>query len=250
MKPIRFLPLVALAAFALLALKLAGMMVGEDVMLTGTRQTLAKADSGANAVADKTANKEKKTSGNGAKEATNPGDKGNPAEKSTGKKRKVPRDIASILKDDHRSRAEISLLTSLSKRRKELDRREQELDMRASLIKAARKRIDERIVMLKGLEEKIQRFAKRQKEQKKKQFDQLVKMYSAMKPKGAALIFNELDKNVLLGIIQNMKPQTMSAILAAMSPSKAREITIALAGETRKKITENSLNELPGIEGQ
>ena len=77
----------------------------------------------------------------------------------------------------------------------------------------------------------------------------LVKMYSSMKPKGAARIFNELDKKVLLGIMKNMKPQAMSAILAAMAPAKAREMTISLAGMTQQKFTEKNLDDLPKING-
>lgn len=239
MKPIRFLPLVALAAFSLLILKLAGMMMGEGYILTGSQKTIAKEtpDAKPPEAADK-----KKKQDNADKNSSL-------AAKRIGAKPQAPKDIASLGGGGHRSKSEISLLTSLSKRREQLDRREKKLELHVNLIKAAEKRIDERISILKALESKIQRFAKAQKEEKSEQFDRLVKMYSAMKPKGAARIFNELDKNVLLGIIKNMKPQAMSVILAAMAPEKAREMTISLAGATQQKITENSLDALPKING-
>ncbi len=237
MKPVRFLPLVALAAFSLLGLKLAGMMMGEGVVLSGSAPSQAKPVPDANPPA-KAAAKDKAP------------DKGSLASKRIGgAPPAAPRDVTSLLNEDHRSKAEISLLTSLSKRRKQLDARERELEMRLNLIKAAEKRIGERIKVLKKLEIKVQRFAKAQKEVKNAQFNRLVKMYSAMKPKGAARIFNDLDKKVLLGIIQNMKPQAMSAILAAMAPEKAREMTISLAGNSQKELTERSLEELPKING-
>lgn len=240
MKPVRFLPLVALAAFSLLTLKLAGMMMGEGYMLTGSSQTLAKTTPDDKSAEPETAKKDEKI----------PIKKGSLAAKRIGAKKKAPKDMASLSNEGHhRSKAEILLLSSLSKRREQLDVREREIKLRLTLMKAAEKRIDERIVILKRLEVKIQRFAKVQKEQKVKQYDRLVKMYSAMKPKGAARIFNELDKSVLLGIIQNMKPQAMSTILAAMHPVKAREITISLAGATKKRFTEQSLDDLPKIKG-
>jgi flagellar motility protein MotE (MotC chaperone) len=249
MKPVRFLPLVALAAFSLLTLKLAGMMMGEGYMLTGTRQTQAKATPDDDVPKEQDAPPKDKDDPQGDKD--DPKMKGNLAAKRIGAKRPPPPDVTSLLSSegDHRTKAEILLLTSLSKRRKELDVREREIEMHVTLMKAAEKRIDERITVLKKLEVKIQRFAKAQKTAKSAQFNRLVKMYSAMKPKGAARIFNELDKKVLLGIIENMKPQAMSAILAAMAPEKAREMTISLAGATQRQLTEKSLDELPKIQG-
>jgi flagellar motility protein MotE (MotC chaperone) len=241
MKSIRFLPLVALAAFSLLALKLASLMLGEGYILTGTQQTLAQAEPASSKA--QSAPKKVDDTGKTAKTSSK-----KPAKKRN-KKDQPPVDITNLAKENHLTSAEIDLLSSLSKRREELDARERELELRQTLLKAAQKNIDERIAALKKLENKIQRFASADKEKKDKQFNKLVKMYSAMKPKGAARIFNELDKKVLIGIIQQMKPQAMSAILAAMEPSKAREMTIALAGYTKKRITENTLDSLPKIQG-
>ncbi len=240
MKPVRFLPLVALAAFSLLSLKLAGLMLGEGYMITGSQKTLAKAIPDANPPAKPTSKKAK----TGSKSSSGP----SPAKGQ--KKKSPPKDVLSLRQGGYQSSSEIKLLSSLSKRRKQLDRREKEIELRLHLIKAAEKRIDQRIEILKGLESKIQRFSTLQKKQKKQQFNRLVKMYSSMKPTGAARIFNELDKQVLLGIIENMKPAAMSAILAAMSPAKAREMTISLAGMTKKSVTEESLDDLPKISGK
>ena len=230
MKPVKFLPLVALAAFSLLALKLAGLMLGEEYMVTGSRSSVAKAIPDSDPGAESKANN--KQSGSDKKAGEKP--KPNRVKKKKG----PPKDVLSLGREDHRTNAEIDLLTSLSKRRKQLDQRETELLMRVNLIKAAEKRVEQRIATLKKLDSKIQHYAKMQKDEKVAQYNRLVKMYSSMKPKGAALIFNELDKKVLLGIIQNMKPQPMSAILAAMAPAKAREITISLAGVAQQEFSE------------
>jgi flagellar motility protein MotE (MotC chaperone) len=240
MKPIRFLPLVALAAFSLLVLKMAGLMMGERYMLTGPRQTLAKAAPDAKPDTNSSSPEDQKKSDKPEKDK---------AKKTAKKKSEPPKDITHLVDKNYRSNAEVLLLTSLAKRREQLDRRESKLELHLKLISAAEKRIAERIVILKKLESKIQHFAKLQKEEKKTQFNRLVKMYSAMKPKDAARIFNELDNKVLLGIIKNMKPQAMSAILAAMAPVKAREMTISLAGNTQKKFTKENLDELPKING-
>ena len=240
MKGIRFLPLVALSAFALLGLKLAAMMLGQDMMLTGTVVSMAKESAGTKPEKPvKTPQKPKKDNKNSL------------AAKRIGAKRPAaPKDITNLVGDRHRTKSEVLLLASLSKRRKELDQREKGLALQLNLIKAVEKRIHDRIETLKALQAKIQHFSRQQKEQKKKQYGRLVKMYAGMKPKGAARIFNELDKKVLLGIIKNMKPQAMSAILAAMAPQKAREITMALAGNARSGFSRENLEELPKINGK
>ena len=58
--------------------------------------------------------------------------------------------------DAETSRAQVDVLTSLSKRRTELDGRERDLDMRENLITAAEKRVDGKIDSLKQLQASIQ----------------------------------------------------------------------------------------------
>jgi flagellar motility protein MotE (MotC chaperone) len=50
-----------------------------------------------------------------------------------------------------------------------------------------------------------------------------------MKPRDAALIFNELDMQVLLQVVDRMKEAKAAAVMAAMQPDKARQVTTELA---------------------
>ncbi len=50
-----------------------------------------------------------------------------------------------------------------------------------------------------------------------------------MKPRDAAVIFNDLDRPVLLQIVDRMQERRASMVLAAMQPDRARELTAALA---------------------
>ena len=56
-----------------------------------------------------------------------------------------------------------------------------------------------------------------------------------MKPKDAARIFEELDLEVLLQVVQRMKEAKVAPILAAMDPKRATEVTTRLA-ERRQEI--------------
>jgi flagellar motility protein MotE (MotC chaperone) len=258
MKQMRFLPLVALATFSLLALKIAGLLLDGRYTLTGTQVTQAqeaapqKADDKAGD-GEKTAATAKSEADDKAKDSAKDKQAAAGADKAGDAKKDPtapPTDIASLSQKEYRSQGEIALLSSLAARRKQLEKRENQFELRLALLKAAEKRIDERIAVLKELEGKITQYAKQRDDEQGAQYKRLVKMYSGMKPKDAARIFNDLDKKVLLEMMKQMKAQAMSAILAKMDPTRARELTIAMAGDVKEKFTDQSLMDLPKIEGR
>jgi len=126
-------------------------------------------------------------------------------------------------------KAEIAVLESLSARREELEKRAQALDLREQLLAAAEKRVEDRIAELKTIEEKIKTRIADTDRQNEAQMAALVKMYETMKPKDAARIFERLDMGVLLDVAKRMEPRRMSAVLAAMDPVSAQELTVELA---------------------
>ncbi|MFN4163220.1 MAG: MotE family protein [Ferrovibrio sp.] len=132
------------------------------------------------------------------------------------------------------TRAEIELLANLAQRRDQLEQRAREIDLRESLLAAAEKRIDERIAELKKLEGSIKQIVQQYDKQEEQNLQGLVKVYENMKPKDAARIFEKLDANVLLGVVERMKEAKLAAVLADMSPATAQDITVRLA--TRKQI--------------
>jgi flagellar motility protein MotE (MotC chaperone) len=50
-----------------------------------------------------------------------------------------------------------------------------------------------------------------------------------MKPKDAAAIFNDLQMPVLLQVLDRMKDAKAAAVMAAMNPDRARDVTAELA---------------------
>jgi flagellar motility protein MotE (MotC chaperone) len=128
---------------------------------------------------------------------------------------------------------EVEVLTSLAKRRTELDAREQSLTMRANLLEATEKRVDAKIAALKTLEIQMQTLLGQRDAAQQKQIEALVKTYSAMRPKDAARIFNSLDDSVLLSVAQEMKPDVLGAILAQMQEDNAQKLTVALANRLK-----------------
>jgi flagellar motility protein MotE (MotC chaperone) len=133
------------------------------------------------------------------------------------------------------SASAVDVLTSLSRRRAELDTRERNLTTRENLIAAAAKRVDERISELKGLQAQLQTLLGQRDTAEQKQFDQLVKSYTAMRPKDSARIFNALSDDVLVPVAAAMKPDVLGAVLAQMTPDQAQKLTLKLAERLKLK---------------
>jgi len=124
---------------------------------------------------------------------------------------------------------ELVLLQSLSQRREELEKRAREIDEREVLLKAAEQRIEQRIDELESLQSSIESLLVQHDEQTDAQMQSLVKIYESMKPKDAARIFEELDMEVLLDVIERMKERKTAPILAKMNPERAKAVTLELA---------------------
>ena len=140
-----------------------------------------------------------------------------------------------IVEDDGEtsSAAEVDVLTSLSKRRAELDAREADLAMRTNVLAAAENRVDGKITTLKQLQDQISTLLGQRDTEQTKQMASLVKTYSAMKPKDAARIFNNLSDDVLIPVAQAMKSDVLAAILASMNADAAQKLTVNLANRLK-----------------
>jgi flagellar motility protein MotE (MotC chaperone) len=141
-----------------------------------------------------------------------------------------PKDFAS---DDSEtaSAAEVDVLSSLSKRRAELDGRARDLDMRANVLAATEKRVDDKIATLKQLQAQMTVLLGQRDAAQEAQVKSLVKTYSSMKPKDAARIFDGLDEDVLIPVAQAMKSDALAPVLAAMNPAAAQKLTVKLASK-------------------
>ncbi len=133
------------------------------------------------------------------------------------------------------SPAEMDLLTSLSERRNALDERQREIDLKASVMSAAEKRVDDKIAQLKALQANIEKLLGQRDTKEAESLDGLVRIYAAMKPKDAARIFESLDNTVRIGVAGRMKPDTMAGIMTSLPAAIAQKMTVELAG--RYKMT-------------
>lgn len=141
----------------------------------------------------------------------------------------VPPPASSVYGEHAYSAAELDVLQSLSKRRDELDKREQQIAQHEALLKAAEGEVDRKIAELNKLRKELVDLLNKQQSVQDERVNSLVKIYESMKPKEAARIFDTLDMDVLLAVIGKMSERKSSPILASMDPEKARIVTIKLS---------------------
>jgi flagellar motility protein MotE (MotC chaperone) len=132
------------------------------------------------------------------------------------------------------SQSEIDLLQRLAARRAEMDNWNQDLDLREKLLKATEQRLDKKLADLRGLQDSIKVLLKQHEDEQETKLKSLVKIYETMKPKDASNVFEKLDMNILLDVVERMKESKIAPIIAAMDPQKAKSVTEELAG--RRKI--------------
>ncbi len=137
------------------------------------------------------------------------------------------------------------VLEALAARRKTLDARQSEVEMREKLLAAAEARIDEKITELKGLKAQIDTVFKTAESKGDEKFKSLVKVYENMKPKDAAAVFEQLEMGVLLELLDRMNERKLAAILAAMDPARAQVVTVALATENEDRMSSVPIQGMP-----
>ncbi len=136
------------------------------------------------------------------------------------------------------SASERAVLLELRQRRQELDAREAAIAERESILHAAEQKLGTRIAELQALQGKLEDLEASQRQRDDASWQGLVKLYETMKPRDAAVIFNELAMPVLLQVLDRMKEAKAAAVLAAMNPDKARDVTTELARmRTRSAVT-------------
>lgn len=137
--------------------------------------------------------------------------------------------IDDLAKQAGMSPNELQILQNLGQRRQQLDQREQSLNSRQALIDAADSKLDARIQQLSDLKTQIQTLLDQANKTQDDDTNRLVAVYSAMKPKDAAAVLATMKDEVRLPIAAKMKDRNLAAILGAMDPAAARELTEKLA---------------------
>lgn len=143
---------------------------------------------------------------------------------------KTPETTSEPLPEQAFSNSEIMILQELAERREALDIRAKEIDKRAIQLKVAETEIEKKLQQLKDYEQRLSKLINQYSAKEQENINSLVKLYTSMKPKDAARIFNTMDLDITVAILKGMKPSSSSAILSTMNAEKAQAITAVLIG--------------------
>lgn len=251
MKPVRLLPIVIVAGTALTGLKMLGLLFDGGYLLASVQHAEAAEDTAAAAADESAPASAAETSAptvppiDGAGETSADAD-GSAVEPASAGKRPAQGEPVMI---GMGSEAERAVLERLGERRRTLEERAKEIELREQLLKAAEQRLEQRVAKLKALEKQIGGAVGNNEKRDKAKFGDLVKMYESMKPKAAAQIFDRLDLAVLVPVAKLMSPRKLGDVMARMSPEAAEKLTVALA-TNRYPGAEVAGSQLPKIEGQ
>lgn len=138
--------------------------------------------------------------------------------------------------DEDAQSVKMDILKEVSEKNKKLDEIEKSLNVREALVKAATQELDRKYQELEKLKKEIEGLLGKQTEEEEKRIVSLVKIYEGMKPQDAARIFDTLDLDILVAVMTRMSERKISPILAAMSPERAKTVTIMMAEQ--KKLPE------------
>ena len=124
---------------------------------------------------------------------------------------------------------EVEVLQQLAKRREELELHARQLDEREAMVAAAEQRMEQKMAELRALQSTVEDLLAKRSEQEEADLLKLVQTYEKMKPKDAAAIFEEMDMDLLRDLVSRMKVSRAAPILALVSPTKVKELTLELA---------------------
>ena len=130
--------------------------------------------------------------------------------------------------DAQRTRLGVSIGEDLGQRDREAARRRRALALREQAARATEARLKAEMES-RAPAATPERPGGKEAEAAGDQFDDLARIYQAMKPARAAAVFEQLDMDVQMKVAQRMRERSTATIMAAMSPKGAAALTMALA---------------------
>lgn len=125
---------------------------------------------------------------------------------------------------------EINHLSKLNERKRELDAREEELSKMEQEITAQKETLDKKLAELESTRKNISVILEEKVQADDKKIENLVQVYSTMKPPQAAKALEEMDENLAIEIIGRMKKKNAAEVMNLVKPEKVKIFTEKYAG--------------------
>ncbi|MBY0336623.1 MAG: hypothetical protein K2X11_08415, partial [Acetobacteraceae bacterium] len=121
------------------------------------------------------------------------------------------------------------IAAALRARREAVEERERALAAREAVLAATERRLSQRVEELSEIQRRAEEAETEARNREDAHWRGLARLYEAMRPREAAAVFNELDMPVLVRIVDRMGERKAAPVLAAMTPERARLLTLELS---------------------
>lgn len=128
---------------------------------------------------------------------------------------------------------DISHFSKLNERKRELDAREEELARMEQELLAQKTELDKRLTELENTRRNISSVLEEKVKADDAKVDNLVQMYSNMKPQQAAKAFEEMDEGLAIEILGRMKKKNAAEIMNLVKSEKVKILSEKYAGYKR-----------------
>lgn len=122
------------------------------------------------------------------------------------------------------------ILAGLTQREERVKKRENDLRARIQALSVAETEIDTKLAELQAAEEKLRGTLSMAQSAAEDDLTRLTNVYSTMKPKQAAALFEEMAPEFAAGFLARMRPDAAAAVMAGLTPTAAYTISVVLAG--------------------
>lgn len=126
------------------------------------------------------------------------------------------------------------VLKSVNKKMKTLDMREAEMEQQEAAFAAIKKRLNKELAIVQAAKAALDKDVEKRTDLAQGDITHLTTMYSTMKPKQAAKIFNNMDPKFAAGFLREMKSEHAGFILAAMETKNAYEVSLVIASRNAR----------------
>jgi hypothetical protein len=127
------------------------------------------------------------------------------------------------------TREDLEVFGSLSKRSTDLNKKEQDIELKQAALTAIETKLNQKIQQIQLEQQKLEKIKEVYSERQSTEIKSLANIYSNMKPRDAAAIFDQLDMPLLVKIVSAMKERSVAQVVSQMNPSKVRDLSIELS---------------------
>ncbi len=131
------------------------------------------------------------------------------------------------------SEDEINHFAKLNERKRELDAREEELARMEQELQTQKAELDKRLADLENTRRSISSVLEEKVQTDDKKVENLVQMYSTMKPQQAAKALEEMDEGLAIEILGRMKKKNAAEVMNLVKSEKVKTFSEKYAGYKR-----------------